>query len=89
MERLVEGIGIRRRPANETSCRGRLADVINCSGARPTRWVEGSIRPTRWVIGGIRRTPGNRHQDPEVVMEKVEGWSTPGGCGEIHDGIER
>ena len=39
--------------------------------------------------GGVRRTPGNKNQDPEVVREKVKGWSTPAGCGEIHDGIER
>jgi len=79
MGRLVEGIGSRRRPADEMGCRGRPADLINCRGARPTRWV----------VGGVRRTPGNKHQDPEVVREKVKGWSTPAGCGEIHDGIER
>jgi len=65
------------------------ADVINCRGTRPTRWVAGGVRPTRWVVESVRRTPGNKHQDLEVVREKVKGWSTPGGCGEIHDGIER
>jgi hypothetical protein len=89
MGRLVEGIGSRRRPAEEMGCRGRPADVINCRGARPTRWVAGGVRRTRCVVGGVRRTPGNKHQDPEVVREKVKGWSTPAGCGEIHDGIER
>ena len=89
MGRLVEGIGSRRRPANEMGCRGRPADVINCRGARPTRWVAGGVRPTRWVVRGVRRTPGNKHQDREAVREKVKGWSMPAGCGEIHDGIER
>jgi len=89
MGRLVEGISSRRSPADKMGCRGRPADVINCRGARPTRWVAGGVRPTRWVVGGVRRTPGNKHQDPEVVREKVKGWSTPAGCGEIHDGIER
>ena len=89
MGRLVEGIASRRRPADEMGCRGRPADVINCRGARLTRWVAGGVRPTRWVVGGVCRTPGNKHQDPEVVREKVKGWSTPAGCGEIHDGIER
>ena len=70
-------------------CRGRPADVINCRGARPTRWVAGGVRPTSWVVGGVRRTPGNKHQDAEVVRAKVKGWSTPAGCGGIHDGIER
>jgi len=79
MGRLVAGIGSRRRPADEMGCRERPADVINSRGARPTRWV----------VGDVRRTPGNEHQDPEVVREKVKGWSTPTGCVEIHDGIER
>jgi len=89
MGHLVEGIGSRRHPPDEMGCRGRLADVINCRGARSTRWVAGGVRPTRWVVGGVRRTPRNNHQDPEVVREKVTGWSTPAGCREIHDGIER
>jgi len=89
MGRLVEGIGSRRRPADEMGCRGRPADVINCRGARLTRGVAGGVRPTRWVVGGVRRTPGNKHRDPEVVREKVKGWSTPAGCREIHDGIDR
>jgi len=89
MGHLVEGIRRRRHPADEMGCRGRPADVINCRGARPTRRVAGAVRPTRWVVGGVRRTPGNQHQDPELVREKVKGWSMPAGCGEIHDGIER
>jgi len=75
----AEGIGSRRRPPDEMGCRRRPADVINCRGGRPTRGV----------AGGVRRTPRNKHQDPEVVREKVKGWSTPAGCGEIHDGIAR
>ena len=63
--------------------------MINCKSARPTRWVAGGVWPTRWVIGGIRSTPGNKQQDPEVVREKVQRWSTPARCGEIHDMIER
>jgi len=89
MGRLVEGIGSRRRPADEMGCGGRPADVINCRGARPTRGVAGGVRPTRWVVGGVRRIPGNKHQDPEVVREKVNGRSTPAGWGEIHNGIAR
>ena len=38
---------------------------------------------------GVGRTPGNKHQYPEVVREKVKVWSTLAGCGEIQDGIER
>jgi len=86
---LVEGIGSRRRPANEMRCGGRPVDVINCRGPRPTRWLAGGVLPTRWVVGGLRRTPGNKNQDPEVVRKKVKGWSMPAGSGEIHDGIER
>jgi len=86
---LVEEIGSMRRPADEMGSRGRPAEVINCRGARLTRWVAGGVWPTRWVVGGVLRTPGNKPQDPEVVREKVTGWSPPGGCGEIHDGIER
>jgi len=89
MGRLVEGIGSRRCPADEIGCRGRPAEVINCTGARPTRRVAGGVRPTRWVVGGVLRTPGNKHQDLEVVREKLKSWRTPAGCGEIHDGIER
>jgi len=89
MGRLAEGIGSRRGPADEMGCRGRPSDVINPRGARRTRWVAGGCRPTRWVVGGVQRTRRNKHQDPEVVREKVKGWSTPAGCGEIHDGIER
>jgi len=89
MGRLVEEIGSRRRPADEMGCRGPPVDVINCRGTWPTGWVAGSIRLMRWVVGGVRRTPGNKDQDPEVVREKVNGWSTPAGCGKIHDGIER
>jgi len=89
MGRLVEGIGSRRRPADEVGCRGRPANVINCRGARLARWFAGGVRPTRWVVRGVRRTPRNKDQDPEVVREKVKGWSTPAGCGKIHDGIER
>jgi len=79
MGRLVEGIGSRRRPAEDMGCRARPADVINFRGARPTRWG----------AGGVRRTRGNNYQDPEGVREKVKGRSTPAGFGEIHDGIER
>jgi len=89
MGRLVEGIGSRRRLADKMGCRGRPADVINCRGARPTTWVAGGVWPTSWVVGGVRRKPGDKHQDLEVVREKVKGWSTPAACGEIHYGIER
>jgi len=89
MGRLVEGIGSRRRLGDEMGCRGRPADVIHCRGTRPTRWVAWGVRPTRWVVGGIRRTPRNKHQDQERAREKVKGWSTPAGCRQIHDGIER
>jgi len=89
MGHLVKGIGSRRRPADKMGCRGRPAHVINCRGARGTRWVAGGVRPTRWVVGGVRRTPGNQHRDPEVVREKVKGWSMPAGCRKIHVGIER
>jgi len=89
MGRLVEGIGSRRHPADEMGCRGRPADVINCWGARLTRWVAGGVQPTRRVVGGVGRTPGNKHQDPELVRQKIKRWSTPAGCGEIHDGMER
>jgi len=79
MVRLFEGIGSRSRPANEMGCRGGPADVISFRGARPTKCV----------AGGLRRTLRNKHQDPEVLREKVKGWSTLAGCGEIHDRIER
>jgi len=42
----------------------------------------------RWVVGGFRRTPRNKHQDTQVVRERVKRWSTPGRCENIHDVIE-
>jgi len=89
MGRLVEGIGSRTRPADEMGCRGRPVDVISCRGARPTTRIAGGIRPKRWLVGAIRRTPENKHQDPEVVREKVKSSSMPAGCAKIHNGIER
>jgi len=89
MKGLVESIGIRRRPANAMGCRRSPAEEISCRGARPSRWVAGGVRRTRWVVGGIRRIPGNKHQDAELVREKVKGWSMAAGCGEIYDGIPR
>ena len=89
MGRLVEGIGSRRRPADEMGCRERPADVPSCRGTRPTICVAGGVRPTRWVVGGVHQTPVNKHLDRELVRERVEGWSTPAGCGEIPDEIER
>jgi len=89
MGRLVEGIDSRRRPAHEMGCRGHLADLISYTGAWLTRWVARGAWLTRWVVGGVLRTPGNKHQDPEVVRENVKSWGMAGRCGEICDGIER
>ena len=33
--------------------------------------------------------PGNKHQNSEMVREKVKGWSMLDGGGEIQDEIER
>ena len=63
--------------------------MIYCRGPRAPRWVAGGVRPTIGVVGGVHRTQGHKHQDPEVVREKVKSGSMPAACGAIHDGIER